>query len=173
MNGLTIKTLCCAILLALATIAMGQKYGARNFFSSERINILETSEAWQKGEEAARILGIKNGDTVACIGIGSGVFALPMAEKAGEEGMVYAQDAHQDILNLIWKQIKSSRTNNIQLVLGKSENPTFPDNSLDVAIMRSTYHETENPVVLLKNIYKELKPDGRLAVIDWSPVMQL
>ncbi|MFQ5956567.1 MAG: class I SAM-dependent methyltransferase, partial [Candidatus Brocadiales bacterium] len=160
----------CAILLVFVTLVEAQERRPGRLFPSEKIDILEEPREWQKGEEVMRLLGIKEGDVVADIGAGSGYFAFLMAERVGEEGLVYAEDIQQGMIDFMADKIERSGAQNIKLILGEPEDPKLPENSLDLAIMGNVYHEVENPVTLMKDIYKELKPNGRLVIIDWSPM---
>lgn len=169
MKNLAVKILCCVILLICATLVEAQERRPGKLFPPEKIDILEESREWQKGEEVVRLLDIKEGDVVADIGAGSGYFAFLMAKKVGEKGLVYAEDIQQGMIDFMAEKTERTGAKNIKLILGEAEDPKLPDNSLDLAIMGNVYHEVENPVAMMKKIYKCLKPDGRLAIIDWSP----
>ena len=138
-------------------------------FPPEKIQMLEESREWQDAEKVMEALRIKRGDTVADIGAGSGYFTLPMARRVGAEGLVYAEDIQQAMVDYLSKKVETLELKNIRAVMGKTDNPTLPENSLSLALLANTYHEVEKPLLLLENIRRELKIGGRLVIIDWNP----
>ncbi len=48
-----------------------------------------------------------------------------------------------------------------------SSDPQLPAHALDAVLIVDTYHEMEDPVPLLRNLAKSLKPQGRVGVIDF------
>jgi SAM-dependent methyltransferase len=54
----------------------------------------------------------------------------------------------------------------VQPILSEPDNPMLPSGSIDAAILLKTYHEVADPVALLKNLRKSLRPGARLGVID-------
>ena len=138
-------------------------------FPPERMQVLEEPRQWQDAEEVMDRLRLKEGYTVADIGAGTGYFTLPMAQRVGAEGLVYAEDGQQAMVDYLSKKVDTLELRNIRIVMGKTDNPTLPEDSLDLALMANTYHEVEKTLLLLENIRKELKSEGRLVIIDWSP----
>ncbi len=157
------------ILLTLWSPLLAQERRPGRLFPPENIEILEGEREWQDAEAIMDRLKIKSGDVVADIGAGSGYFTIPMANRVGPKGLVYAEDIQQEMVTYISRKVETLGLENIRVVLGKTEDPTLPENSLDLALVANTYHELEKPLLLLKNIRKELRADGRLAIIDWNP----
>ena len=175
MKNLALKILGCGVFLVAAIVVVQER-------TSDVIPLLggtekqEKSREVLKGEEVVKALGIKKGDVVGCIEVGSGPFVLPIAKEVGEKGLVYVEDVQGGILSPMAKEITGNGVDNVQFVLGEPENPAFPEGFLDVAIMRSAYSDTYSPFTKLRKLYnisKELKPGGRLAIINWSPIVSL
>jgi SAM-dependent methyltransferase len=49
--------------------------------------------------------------------------------------------------------------------LGKQTDPNLPVGALDAALIVDAYHEMEQPIALLRNLAKSLKPDGRIGIL--------
>ncbi len=139
-------------------------------FSPSKIPLLEDSgrDAWQKPEEILNALGIKKGQTVADIGAGSGYLTVKLSERVGERGAVFAEDVQQEMLDYMNKRLTEKGIKNVTLVLGAMDDPNLPPNSLDVAILLSTYHEIAQPIDFIKKIKRALRPQGRLAILEFS-----
>ena len=112
------------------------------------------------------ILKIKEGSNVADIGAGSGWFTVRAARRVGANGTVYANEINQDYLNHIAERAKNENLPNIKNVLGKEDNPLLPENSIDAVLILKTYHEIAQPIRLMKNLRKSLRPNARVGIID-------
>ena len=148
---------------------LAQERRPGRLFPPEKMSVLEGPRDWQDAEKVMDMLGIKKGDIVADIGAGAGYFTLPMAQRVGAEGLVYAEDVQQAMVDYLSKKIETLELRNIRVVMGRPDDPTLPEDSLNLALLANTYHEVGMPLLLLENIRKELKIGGRLVVIDWDP----
>ncbi len=139
-------------------------------FSPSKIPLLEDAgrDTWQKPEEILNALNIKKGQTVADIGAGSGYLTVKLSERVGVTGTIYAADIQQDMLDYMSKRLAEKELKNVTLVLGTMNDPKLPQNSLDVAILLSTYHEIAQPIDFIKKVKLALKPQGILAIMEFS-----
>ncbi len=108
------------------------------------------------------IAGVKVGMLVGEIGAGTGDLALAMAARVGASGRVYANDISQAAV----KYIADRKIPNVVTVLGTTDDPAFPRRDLDLAIMKNTFHDLENPLSLLENARTYLKPGAPLVIIE-------
>jgi predicted methyltransferase len=78
----------------------------------DRIASMERAErdAWQKPDEVAKALDLKNRDIVADIGAGTGYFSRRLAQAVAPDGKVYAVDVAADILAYLKERSVASRT---------------------------------------------------------------
>ena len=112
------------------------------------------------------ILGISAGKTVADIGAGSGWFSVRAARRVTPAGRVYAVDINPDAIRYIENRASREHAKNVHAVLSQPDNPMLPADSIDAALLLKTYHEVADPVSLLKNLQKSLRPKARLGIID-------
>ncbi len=119
-------------------------------------------------DDAVAALKLKPGDVVADIGAGSGVFTLPLA-TAVPKGRVYAVDIDQGLVDHIAKKAHEAKAANVRAVLGAFTDPKLPARDVDVAFIYDVLHHIEDRAGYLKNLAPYLKPDGRIAVIDFQP----
>ena len=105
-------------------------------------------------------------DDVADVGAGYGTFSLPVAQRIG--GVVYAVDIETVSLSrLFQKSLKQGITNIIPRRRDVFEEGTgCNDASVAMVLLFNLLH-CENPGALLDEAYRILKPDGRLAIINW------
>lgn len=116
-------------------------------------------------ERVMDILNIKDKQSVADIGAGSGWFSVRAAKRTGT-GTVYAVEINQDYIAYINKRAKKEKFSNIKTVLGKPNDPMLPANSVDSVMLLKTYHEIAEPIALMKSVKKSLKTGGLVGIID-------
>ena len=132
-------------------------------------------DQWQQPEQIMDDLGIADGAVVADLGAGGGWFTVQLAHRVGPQGVVYAVDVQQQMIDLVRRRVLRERLFNIRTIVGSAADP-LPA-GLDVALAVSAYHEMacagkprcEEPVHLLRNVAGSLKPQGRLGVVDFFP----
>lgn len=119
-----------------------------------------------KIDEVIQKLRLKPGDIVADIGSGSGVFSIPMAKAIAPNGILYAVDIDQQMLDFVAARAKKEGVTNLRTVLGEYDDPKLPVKDADVAFFHRVLHMIEHRQVYLNATAKYLKPDGRVVVID-------
>ena len=114
-------------------------------------------------------LRLKPGDVVADIGSGSGTFSIPMAKAIAPNGILYAVDIDQKMLDYVADRAKKEGITNLRTVLGVDDDPKLPVKDVDVAFFHRVLHMIEHRQVYLDDTAKYMKPDGRIVVIDKNP----
>lgn len=117
-------------------------------------------------ERVMDILGIRSGSNVADVGAGSGWFTVRAAKRAGAQGAVYAEDINPDAIKYIDARVRKAGIHNVHTILGAPDDPRLPTGSIDSVLILKTYHEVADPVRLLENLRKSLRPGGRVGIID-------
>lgn len=120
----------------------------------------------QPPERVLSAIGIKPEMTIGEIGAGRGRYTVYIADKIGNTGKVFANDIDEASLAYLRGRCRRLGIDNVETVVGQMEDPLFPENSIDLAIMVLAYHMIENPDNLLKNLKKSLKPGAKLVIID-------
>jgi ubiquinone/menaquinone biosynthesis C-methylase UbiE len=64
------------------------------------------------------------------------------------------------------EKYKTPLTNKFQLCYGTVSESNLPDNSFDKIILISTFHEFTHMNEMIYDIYKKLKPNGQLYILD-------
>lgn len=129
---------------------------------------LERDERQQEENTALAIknMKLKTGTVVADIGAGSGYYTFKIAPLV-PQGKVYAVDIQDEMLRLLSDKKKQLNAGNVTIVKSTDSTLNLPDNSIDLAIMVDVYHELEYPKEILLAVYKALKKDGKLLLIEY------
>lgn len=122
---------------------------------------------WQKPSEVLKALNLSKGDTVADIGAGSGYFSVLFAEAVGENGIVYAVDIDEKLLNYLKKRSEDAGLKNIKIIKSEPDNPLLAPMSVDLIFICNTWHHIERRDKYLQLLYESLKLDGRLVMVDY------
>ena len=139
--------------------------------AAEWVAVLEAPErlAGLKIHEVASSLEIDEGDVIADLGAGSGPFVLPFAGRVSPKGKVYAVDIDRGFFQYIEKRAKAADAPNVITVLGDATDPKLPAADVDIAFFHDVLHHIADRPAYLKNLLKYLKPDARVAIIDYNP----
>ncbi|MEP7273455.1 MAG: class I SAM-dependent methyltransferase [Acidobacteriota bacterium] len=135
----------------------------------EYIKTLE-SERRVAGLHVAQVvesLKIGQGQRVADLGSGSGLFTRPIAKVVGDKGVVYAIDIDPDLLKHVEKTARDEQLTNIRTVLAIESDPKLPE-AVDLIAIIDTLHHIDNRPTYLSNLKRYLRPGGRIAIIDFS-----
>jgi ubiquinone/menaquinone biosynthesis C-methylase UbiE len=129
-----------------------------------------TRESRQREEDCETMLtalDVKPGQTVCDMGCGNGFYSVELAKLVGENGKVLAVDIQREMLQMLKERAADEKISNIELILGTIVDPKLPENSVDVMLMVDVYHEFSHPEEMLAAIRKSLKPDGRVALVEF------
>jgi arsenite methyltransferase len=137
----------------------------------DRIDSMERAQRdeWQKPDQVVKTLGLKNGDSVADIGAGSGYFSRRLAQAVAPEGKVYAVDVAADILAYLNERAGQEGLLNITTIVSRPDDPTLPANSVNLAFFCDTTHHIEQRVRFYRKLSPALKQHARIAIIDYPP----
>lgn len=127
----------------------------------------KASDPKNKPDRVLEVLGLRLGQKIADIGAGGGYFSLRFAELVGKKGRVYAVDTNPEFLEFVMNGAKEKSFNNIIPTLVSGDNLILPKGGLDLVFLRNVYHHLQNRVEYFRNLRGLLKPEGRVAVIEY------
>lgn len=139
----------------------GRDAAAQIFEGSDR-------EQYQKSDEVIRHMQLRQGDVVCEIGAGTGYFTPFLANAVGASGKVYAEDPQREFIERLKTKVEREQLRNVVAVVGAYEDTNLPDGSCDVAFILDTYHHFEWPRPMLAAIAQDLKPGGRMIIVDFE-----
>ena len=108
---------------------------------------------------------IQPGQTVLEVGCGTGFFTIPAAKLIGDEGCLVAMDALSDFIKQVSKKVQSADLKNVRVVKRDALNTELGVASIDTALLFGVLPWPALPLnLLLPEMHRVLKPEGRLAV---------
>jgi ubiquinone/menaquinone biosynthesis C-methylase UbiE len=146
---------------------MGRKIATTMHFSGAAWLTRDSRQREEDCKLLLKKLDIKPGQFICDMGCGNGFYTLKLAQLTGKKGKVYAVDIQQEMLDMLQRRARAAKAENIVSLLGGETDPHLPENALDLVLMVDVYHEFSQPEAMLKSIRKSLKPDGRIALVEF------
>lgn len=109
---------------------------------------------------------IKPADRIADIGAGSGYFSFRMSDLV-PDGKVFAVDISPQMLGIIRAKIKEQKVTNVVPIQSTITRTMLEPSSIDKALIVDAYHEFSHPREMANSIFKSLKKDGLLILIEY------
>ncbi len=125
-------------------------------------------DAWQKPKEVVEKLAVMPGSRVADLGAGGGYFTWHLAGAVGPQGIVYAVDIDETGLGIIRRTMQARGIGNVVPVKAEPDDPKLPE-PVDLLFSCDTYHHMKDRVAYFRGLVRYLKPDGRVAILDFHP----
>jgi ubiquinone/menaquinone biosynthesis C-methylase UbiE len=133
---------------------------------AKNLNAADRDER-QKPKELVQSIGVKPGMTVADIGTGTGYMLPHLSAAVGSGGQVLAEDIFDDFLAKARGTAKQAGLTNVTFVKGTEKSANLPAGKLDVILALDSYHHFNYPNEMLASFKAALKPDGRLAIVEY------
>jgi len=112
-------------------------------------------------------LKLRASDAVADIGAGTGYYTRRLAKDVGTNGVVYAVEIQQEMLDILTNRMAGERVLNVKPVLGTDIDPGLPSASVDLILMVDVYHEFDHPFEMVEAMCRALKPGGRMVFVEF------
>jgi ubiquinone/menaquinone biosynthesis C-methylase UbiE len=163
-------------LLALLALGACQKQAAESPFPapkrpvspivSARYSNEDARDSVKEAETVMALADLRAGMYAADIGAGEGYYTVRLAPLVGKKGRVLAEDIVPQTRDALARRVQRDSLDNVAVKLGKANDPLLPDRSFDRIFMIHMYHEIERPSEFLWHLRDDLKPRGRVVVVD-------
>ncbi|MCG3199766.1 MAG: Ubiquinone/menaquinone biosynthesis C-methyltransferase UbiE [bacterium] len=146
---------------------MGREIAQTMHYSGAPWLVREARDREEDCKTLLRVLDLKPGMTVCDLGCGNGFYTLRVAKAVGPGGKVYAVDIQPEMLDLLAERAEIENITHFVPILGTVVDPKVPENEFDLILLIDVYHEFSHPEHMLRAIRRSLKPNGRLAQVEF------
>jgi ubiquinone/menaquinone biosynthesis C-methylase UbiE len=126
----------------------------------------DARDSVREAQTVMELAAVQPGMYVADIGAGEGYYTVRLAPLVGKKGRVLAEDIVPETRDSLARRVQRENLENVAVKLGKPSDPLLPDRSFDRIFMIHMYHEIERPSEFLWHLRDDLKPRGRIVVVD-------
>jgi len=116
----------------------------------------------------AQVLELSPDKNVGDIRAGTGRWTVDMARRVGPSGQVYATVGPNPAHELL-QTVAAAGVDNVSVITRTpGASPRLPIGCCEAVLVRAVYHEFADRRALLASLRKNLKPGGRVALIDFD-----
>jgi len=126
-------------------------------------------DVWQQPDAVIRSLNLAPAAHVADLGAGGGYFTFRLAQAVGPTGRVYAVDIDRDALDSINQYAHKNSVANVETVQASENDARLPNASVDLIFTCNTVHHIQNRADYFRSLARYLRPNGQVAIIDFTP----
>jgi len=112
--------------------------------------------------------GIGKGSSVLDVATGTGEPALSIAELVGPEGTVVGTDIAPEMVEAARRESGRRKLQNTRFEVAFTDSLPFPTNTFDAAVSRFGVMFFPSPIECVGDMFRVLKPGGRIAMAVWS-----
>ncbi len=123
----------------------------------------------QRPDVLAERMHLRPGMIVVEIGPGKGNYTKAVAERVMPDGKVYAIDIQESVIERLKKKIEKEGITNIIPKIDDVYNLSFDNESVDRVLAIATLPEIPEPVKVLREFHRVLKPDGLVCLSELLP----
>lgn len=120
------------------------------------------------GNAALRAARLAANESVLDVGCGCGGTSINIAQTVGSAGRVHAVDISRPLLQRAAANAQVAGLQNITFAEGDAQIYPFADNTYDLVFSRFGVMFFGDPIAAFTNLFRALKPGGRLAFICWQ-----
>lgn len=114
---------------------------------------------------------IRPGEKIADFGCGPGFFSIPMGQKVGPNGKIYALDIRPEALEATRSKAKLYQLFNVEPTradLEMERGSGIKDRSVDKVIISNILFQVENREAVIVEISRILRGGGSVLAIEWN-----
>lgn len=114
-------------------------------------------------------LRLAPGMRVLEVGPGTGVYTVGVARRIGPTGYLAAVDVQPRMLAKTEEKLRRAGLANVETLLADATELPFADQSFDLALFVTVLGEIPDKAAALAEVYRVLRPGGRLSVTEMLP----
>ncbi|WP_066893264.1 class I SAM-dependent methyltransferase [Clostridium nigeriense] len=112
-----------------------------------------------------RNLGVEDENLILEVGSGPGFYTKILLDNFNNSEVV-SLDNDETLLNFALKMLNKDYSNRVSFMNDDITNSSMPNDYFDIVVARFVFQHLQDPIKALKEIYRILKPGGKVIIID-------
>lgn len=128
-------------------------------------------EGFLRPEAVIEEWDVRPGEKIADFGCGPGFFSIPLGQRVGPSGRVYALDIREEALEATRSKVKLFHLYGVETARANLEAPNgsgLKNESVDKVVISNILFQAENKGAVVAEAFRILRAGGTVAVIEWS-----
>lgn len=135
-------------------------------FKNEIVRLEKQVNLFSKKEmKTLKLMGIKDGSKILDLGCGPGFYTEKLLNEFSKSKIV-ALDSDKYLIEFAKKMLEEKYKKRIDFITQDIEKNNIPNDTFDYVISRLVFQHLDNPLNVAKEIYRILKPGGKVIIID-------
>ena len=133
------------------------------------LDIYKKKPSFLTPKDVVESLSLTKGQTVIDYGAGAGFWAIPLAKKVGQSGVVYAVDCSADRLQVLKSVASLKKVANIKTVKSdKLGEPVSLKQKVDLILVSNVLYEINEHEDFLISLAQNAEVGTKLVIVDWN-----
>lgn len=126
----------------------------------------ESREVALARDDIVAAMGLREGEVLADVGAGTGLFLQALCDAVGDTGEVIAVEISPGFVERLGQRIEAEGLVQARVVLCDERSSKLEPDSVDCVFICDTYHHFDYPAETLASLHAALRTGGRLIVVE-------
>ncbi len=122
-------------------------------------------DKWQKPDAVMQAFNLQDNAVVIEVGAGTGYFVMRLAEQL-KNGKIIAFDQSANMTSHLQNRVRELGLSNVSAYTTETNGIIALEEKADLIFSVDVYHHMQNRIQYYTNLASQLKPEGRLVIID-------
>ncbi|MDE0913822.1 MAG: methyltransferase domain-containing protein [Planctomycetota bacterium] len=131
---------------------------------------VESREVALQRDAIVAALELNDGENVADVGAGTGLFLKPFSRAVGAGGRVFPVEISPRFVDHLRQRSQDESLGNVQVTHCSETDSGLQAETVDAVFICDTYHHFTYPMTTLSSLHRAIRSGGRLYLVDFERI---